>query len=550
MTPLRSLPRFGGWHHFLAIVVLLFGVVATPAVVSRGDEKPGKPLMVTYRIRGLFCPEREEELRGLWKAELPAIKVLEVDSLSGEATFEFDPVVALGPNAKAATAEKILSLFNGKVKEASQRKYPRYPSWQSVFTAVPSSPPETLQYVEIPLEGLDCAACALAFHETLVKFGGVAHAQVSFGDGRAIVLVDPEKFDEFAVRGKLAEQHAGGTMYEMSAGVRRERKINATWRRRPAVPRPDASAGGKKSAAEASVVSTPAEALRFVTIPGGTYGRGNASGDNDFSWSPVQKVTLGGFRVAVTLTTKAQWDSVRSWATSHGYTDLPRGEGRAGDHPVHSVTWYDVVKWCNAASEKDDLTPCYKAGGEVYRQGTPADVSCDWQADGYRLPTEAEWEVAARGGLVGKRFPWGDTISHDQANYLGGKAAADMPFDKSGNNAGYHPKFAAVGEVCTSPVGSFPANGYGLFDMAGNASHWCWDWFGQYGSGPDPRGPNTGAFRMVRGGHWASSPLLAASAIRVVAFPTLASTNVGFRVARRQITGAEGRSSSDAGGGN
>jgi hypothetical protein len=196
------LHRVGGWHHFLVVVVLVLGV-ATPAVVSRGDEKPVEPLRVTYRIRGLFCPEREQELRTLCADELPHIKVLEVDSLRGEATFEFDPVVALGPNAKAATAEKVLSLFNEKVKGASQRKYPRYPSWESVFTAVPSSPPDKLQHVEIPIEGLDCQACSLAFHERLVKLDGIEHAQVSFREGRAIALVNPSKFNELAVREKL-----------------------------------------------------------------------------------------------------------------------------------------------------------------------------------------------------------------------------------------------------------------------------------------------------------------------------------------------------------
>ena len=539
MTPLRNVPRFGGWHHFL-VVVLVLGV-ATPAVVSRGDEKPGEPLRVTYRIRGLFCPEREQELRTLCADELPHIKVLEVDSLRGEATFEFDPVVALGPNAKAATAEKLLSLFNEKVKGASQRKYPRYPSWESVFTAVPSSPHDNLQHVEMPIEGLDCQACSLAFHERLVKLDGIEHAQVSFREGRAIALVNPSKFNELAVREKLQQQGTGTTMYEEAAGVRRERTIYGAWPRRPASPVASATTPERQPVQIPAAALAPADAFRFVDISGGDYQRGNASGDDDFMltrWSPVQKLTLGGFRIAATATTKAQWDGVHSWAISHGYTDLSSGEGRAGNHPVHSVTWYDVVKWCNAASEKDGLTPCYKAGGEIYRTGTAAGVTCDWQADGYRLPTEAEWEVAARGGLAGKRYPWGDTISHEQANYC------------AGTTGGYHPKFATEGEACTNPAGSFPANGYGLFDMAGNVSQWCWDWFGDYGTGPNPRGPVSGAFRMVRGGSWAGGPLKADCAMRIVAFPTLASTNVGFRVARRQINGAEGRSSSDAGAGN
>ena len=74
----------------------------------------------------------------------------------------------------------------------------------------------------------------------------------------------------------------------------------------------------------------------------------------------------------------------------------------------------------DAASERDGLKPCYTVDKTVYRSGVSDAVACDWQADGYRLPTEAEWEAAARGGLVGKRFPWGDTISQERANYIAG----------------------------------------------------------------------------------------------------------------------------------
>lgn len=536
MNSLHSLPIISGWRQFF-----VFCVFAISAVLSRGDESPVVTIRSTYRIRGLFCPEREEELRVLWKAELPDIKVLKVDSLLGEATFEFDPVIALGPAAKAAPPETLLAAFNQKVLEASRRQYPGYPIWESVFTLVPHTPPETLQHVEMSIEGLDCKACALGFHEMLVKLPGVQHAQVSFRDGRAIVLVDPIRFDELAVRLALAEQSTSATLYEMSSGVRRERNIEGVWRRRPAI-----SVGGspdleKRSEPEQHRTRASAEGFRFVLVSGGTYERGNASRDNDYGWSPVQKVTLGGYSMAVNLTTKAQWDAVRSWALKHGYTDLAAGDGRAGDHPVQSVNWHDVVKWCNAASEKDGLTPCYEIGGDILRQGTPDEVTCAWHADGYRLPTEAEWEVAARGGLVGKRFPWGDTISHDQANYRCG-SEAEMPFDKSGKVAGFHSRFAAIGEVCTSPVGSFPANGYGLFDMAGNVSQWCWDLWGHYGTEADPRGPNIGALRVVRGGSWAGNALRAASAIRVVAFPSQATTNIGFRLARRQPGQTEVRS--------
>jgi formylglycine-generating enzyme required for sulfatase activity len=160
-------------------------------------------------------------------------------------------------------------------------------------------------------------------------------------------------------------------------------------------------------------------------------------------------------------------------------------------------------------------------------------VACDWQADGYRLPTEAEWEVAARGGLQRKRFPWGDTISHDQANYI---ADPKLAYDTSGKTASHHPRFALVGAAGTSPVKTFPPNGYGLYDMTGNVSQWCWDWFGGYNAKPanDPKGPAKGALRIVRGGHWNQSAFRAPCAFRLTAFPTLANTNVGFRLARTQ----------------
>jgi formylglycine-generating enzyme required for sulfatase activity len=227
----------------------------------------------------------------------------------------------------------------------------------------------------------------------------------------------------------------------------------------------------------------------MVRIPAGTYRCGNVTGDSDMPDAPVQSVRVSEFYMQANLVTKARWDEVRTWGVANGYTDLAAGGGKASNHPVNRVTWYDVVKWANAASEMAGLKPCYnvKSGvyqdangqfyaleGGVYRTGEAGFsmlLACDWTANGYRLPSELEWEVAARGGLVGKRFPWGDTITHSQANYFSSKFYS---YDVSPTR-GLHPSYWAGNDPYTSPAGSFPANGYGLFDMAGNVSQWCWD---------------------------------------------------------------------------
>lgn len=293
----------------------------------------------------------------------------------------------------------------------------------------------------------------------------------------------------------------------------------------------------------ATVTSSPipytaASAGPFVSIPAGTYERGNLMKENDIYDSPAQTVTLSQYSMAVYDTTKAQWDEVRSWAASRGYTDLTSGEAKSLNHPVVSVSWYDAVKWANAASEKDGLTPCYTVNGTVYRTENSDEVSCNWMSNGYRLPTETEWEIAARGGLSGKRFPWGDTISQDQANY---SASTTDSYDLSGAVNDYHPTYKQGDWPFTSPVGSFAANRYGLYDVAGNVFQWCWDWSGPPVGGADPRGPSTGYFRALRGGSWRrvdnvlggeSGAARARTARRGDDYAFRALNDYGFRLAR------------------
>jgi formylglycine-generating enzyme required for sulfatase activity len=245
--------------------------------------------------------------------------------------------------------------------------------------------------------------------------------------------------------------------------------------------------------------------------------------------------TVSAFYLAETEVTLIQWQALYNWANANGYSGLSAGRGKGPNHPVHTITWYDTVKWCNARSEQEGLTPIYytnDAQTMIYRIGdvdvTNAQVK--WTANGYRLPTEAEWEKAARGGLSGQRFPWGDTITHNQANYWSYEGIA---YDVS-STRDFHPTYAVGDQPYTSPVGSFAANGYGLHDMAGNIWEWCWDWYGAYSSVAqfDPKGATTGSTRVFRGGSWEHAASVGRVAERYGSNPSYWSLHKGFRPAR------------------
>jgi formylglycine-generating enzyme len=267
----------------------------------------------------------------------------------------------------------------------------------------------------------------------------------------------------------------------------------------------------------------------MALIPAGAFTMGDVL-DGDKDAIPIE-VTLSAFFMDTNLVSYTQWNSVYNWATNHGYTFANAGGAKAANHPVQRVNWYDCVKWCNARSQQAGLTPVYYIDAGLTQVYTKWETTpyVNWAAKGYRLPTEAEWEKAARGGLNGRRFPWGNTISESQANYNStGKPEFDL------GPTGYNVPFATGESPYTSPVGSFAPNGYGLYDMAGNVFEWCWDWYGTpYAGGNDSHGPVSGGVRVLRGGSWFSVAFLARCSLRGSINPSYYFVYVGFRCVRR-----------------
>ena len=266
--------------------------------------------------------------------------------------------------------------------------------------------------------------------------------------------------------------------------------------------------------------------IEMIKIPGGTFMMGSPPAENMHGTEETQhSVVVSGFQMGKYEVTQKQYKAVTG-------SDPSRFKG--DKLPVEKVSWYDAVEFCNKLSKKEGLKPVYTITNRTPERGYPitiATVVADLKANGYRLPTEAEWEYACRGEYANKATEtatkpfgigdYGTKMVYNMANF-----DTSDPYPQG--------ETTAIPLNKTIDVGTYKPNSYGLYDMHGNVYEWCWDWYeaNYYAGRPNPVGPSSGTVRVVRGGSWYSPGRYLRSASRNYDDPGRWGSAMGFRVVR------------------
>lgn len=270
--------------------------------------------------------------------------------------------------------------------------------------------------------------------------------------------------------------------------------------------------------AEIADIRKSNENMQYTLIKGGTFQMGSPESEPERSSDEIQhSVTVGNFYMSKTEISQKEYQEIMG--VNHSAT-------KGDDLPVTNITWYDAVQYCNKLSQNEGLTPCYTISENT--------VTWDRSANGYRLPTEAEWEYAARAN-TDTPFNFGDYVHNSDANCYN---AYGYNNDASGNwvngSGAYLRKTVAVDQ--------YAANDYGLYNMHGNAAEWIWDWYSEYDSkaATNPTGSESGNAKIVRGGGWNDHPKHIRSAYRGAQPADVGLYSIGIRPVRNAGT-ATGR---------
>ena len=313
------------------------------------------------------------------------------------------------------------------------------------------------------------------------------------------------------------------------------------------------------------------ESIKMEYLQSGTFWMGDNKNLKDEK--PAHPVSLSSFHVDVKEVHIWHWEKVSNWAIKNGYefsdSTQQRKEGPYWYDidselifPMNMVNWYDAIKWCNARSELEGRTPVYYTDNNhssVYRTGEIdlKEEQVAWLFSGYRLPTEAEWEYAARGGAYSLNYPWGNSLDGSRANYF----RSGDPFDNASTPVGYFSGNQQIIDAANSFSGENvksrnQLSRFGLYDLVGNVSEWCWDWYydGWYSESKarkeNTRGPpfdfvllktrSDMITRVARGGNFRGNPSAEYGneiriAYRHTFLPTSTLRRLGIRCVRADI---------------